>query len=108
HDLPIEELARFAKKERVTGQVTAASWRFDLPLSFDPAQLRMDSHYDVRDLKAGGLAIDHAEAIGSLDHGQVKFDPIVAVSGTGKVIAKAEYDFSDPTRAQAEVQIDKF
>jgi hypothetical protein len=107
HDLPLEEVARFAKVQGVQGRLASASWTFEIP-SANIGDVWMDSNYDLRDASVDGLKIDQMTATARLENGLLKVDPVRASSGDGRFDGRASMDLTAGQTIQTQMRLTRW
>lgn len=108
--LPLDVLTNFVNVKGVSGQLTHAQWKINAnPANL--AKLHVDSTYalsNIADESIPNLVINHVNAVGTVNDGDISLKPINITSGTGKIDGSITTTLADYNRVQAEFHVHQF
>jgi hypothetical protein len=107
HRLELEELARFANKKGITGQLNDAKISAVFP-SLNSGDWNIRSEYHLSNVSASGVNINSVDANVTFDKGVLKLDPLVAKNGPGSITTTASVDLLNTRHLVSETTVDRW
>ena len=105
--LALDELAKFAKVQSISGQLTSAKWTLTVP-SLSLAAIDLQSEYHLAKLAGPGITVDTVDATATLHDGVLRLNPLLAKNGNGTVTTTASFDLLHPRHLVTEITVDQW